>query len=412
MESRALTLEREIARDFDVNVQVTPATTINGKRFFVIPTTLNTTISALRQKVKQAAGPYATKVPTLSFEGVLLEDDKTIAFYNYSIRSQPIVAHGMCDIILIDTVGVENCVQIPWSVHATTTDVAKAVYKKYKVSLDLLRIVHEGKEVPFRNTYTVRSDALRWEIHLQELGFVERVAVRRSKNGVVEHIFLQMTEVTTVQHLHETVMKNANGEYDDDDEEICPHGAKFLFLYTPRVAGYTQLDLMDGEYYLSYLRPTEYPPTFISIEQDYTIRHLTDLEIYPAACLQIEFYCPWTKQWSGSLQFNTDANELVTVRSRKGFHVRVPTTLDETFEIVKSKLWCMTNDNPMFTTLVTEEGVILHEHLTLRKMGLTSSVTIYAVRTPKAWESPELVKPVVTSSWANLEDKLLVHKMK
>eukprot|EP00760_Papus_ankaliazontas_P028453 PhM_4_TR371/c0_g1_i1/m.67940 len=400
-------------------VHIFLAAPISGQRFVVLEVVPSTTILRLRHAMKEKLRG-ATKLPTISLDADVLEDDVEVGSLRLHERSAHLYAHRVTEVIIINTACVDNPVQVPWTPHSTVTDVVKAAYSKYKVPLDLCRIIIDVSadgvvnELPIRNTYTVRSDALRWELTVAEVGFDKGfVHVRRSRDGVPETLLLELAPNSTIRDVHNAVndLCRDQAAFDDDDEELAPHGSKFLFLYRSVDDRYDQADLTDPVNYLSYVRQRQYPPSFVPIENDYTVRHLTDVGVLPGAELRVEFFCPWTQIWSGDvptmLKLN-DNDDTITIRSRAGLFVRVPTSVDDTFGNMKLKLWCACNDNPMFTMLMTEDGVILQEHMTLRQLRMSTDLTLYARAVPKAWESPEVSKPTATESWGNLEDDLFV----
>jgi hypothetical protein len=246
------------------------------------------------------------------------------------------------------------------------------------------------------------------------------ISFLRTKNGAPVVIELTVAGSTLVQRIEDIVLGiearreeerfipqittdavNAldSGEgYDDDDEEIAPGGTKRVYFHGSRPHPMFSFNppLSDQD------RPA---PRFISIDEDFTIPHVSDLGIFPGSEIIVEFFDPSTLEWSGDLSESVSValggspNEFLTVRmpSRRQI-LRVPATPRTTFEAVSQMIWFSTGELPMFMCLMTESGRLLQPYETIASASLLPQSTVYFAPRPRPWfnevlRAPPLVGP-------------------
>eukprot|EP01062_Namystynia_karyoxenos_P014316 TRINITY_DN15155_c0_g1_i1.p1 TRINITY_DN15155_c0_g1~~TRINITY_DN15155_c0_g1_i1.p1 ORF type:complete len:514 (+),score=152.72 TRINITY_DN15155_c0_g1_i1:93-1544(+) len=382
--------------------------------------------------------------------GEELADNRTMLSYERQGVKGIIQVRGGFKEVLLTTAVVPVTFPVNWHVHATVTDLARAVYRRLKgfvgaqsVHLDWVRIRHrprgappdsELQEIPLRAAYRYRDPALRWDATLSELELATpsepcTVKFRRTVDGEAVHQTLNLTGASTVRQVHDEVVaahrrKEAEQEddgwvssvlkpqndrqadaykarqkatfakaWDDDDASVAPSGEKRVYMYTPATPGYIRTDdLEEGAVYMSYHPPPVQPPEFVTIEENHEVRHLSDLGILPDTELEISFWSETWKIWSSEvtkLQLSEPPCADVTFRMWGGQRLRVPVAPHETFEEVLLKLWCASGAQPQDAMLRAEDGRKLDEFHCPAYYSLLPETDIHVTRRPRPWDTPE-----------------------
>ena len=219
--------------------------------------------------------------------------------------------------------------------------------------------------------------------------------------------------------------------FDDVDESISPQGLMSIYVHRnsappPDVPNKKKGAISNpGSYVTLSFNPTsEYlsasrTPDFVSIEENYTIRHATDCGLFIGSIVLVEHLREDRDLWSGDVfEFGTarrlpfgsmserqdfekddDAagggsvssrwlvprEDYLTVRSHRGLCFRVPANTHDPIYVVLERIWGVAGDPPMHTLLFSAEGVLLAPHSTLHQHNIPPSATVFTRERPQMW---------------------------
>ena len=428
------------AQEPAVLLQVSSATPIGGKLAFTVPYRKDDPVRVVRESIAAQVG--VASLPDLQIFAVgrdlPLRENLSLSQQGYEIP--PILAiRGVTHEVTLRTYGVDKCAVLPWKVHATVADVVREVFRRYRpLSLQWMRLsVHVAQPdgtmqrvaLPIQNTFVYPKGAhLDPATRMNELNltagdadpctvqflrtrdgrkYVLEFALRGSSSvGEVADRVLQLeashrevdffTKETLLSIEEDRVQVDEQPPYDDSDEEVAPGGVRQVYFHG-----------LKPHALFSFNPPQEcceyVTPQFISIEEDFTICHLTDLGVHPGCSIYVEYYNPHTDEWSGDVATRLDVElkqcksvqDLLTVRTQRGSLVRVPVGPLTTMESILARVWCATGDLPMFSVLQSDEGRILQPWDTVVDAQLFPQATVHAVRRPRPWlgEPPTLPPP-------------------
>eukprot|EP00658_Telonema_sp_P-2_P024805 TRINITY_DN19982_c0_g1_i1.p1 TRINITY_DN19982_c0_g1~~TRINITY_DN19982_c0_g1_i1.p1 ORF type:complete len:274 (+),score=37.94 TRINITY_DN19982_c0_g1_i1:340-1161(+) len=240
-------------------------------------------------------------------------------------------------------------------------------------------------------------------------------------------------------------------QFDDHDESISPLGIRSVFIHTSptptasttntttstsstSTKANTTTTTPKGYHTISYNPTSEYltasrTATFLSIDDNYAIRHATDCGIFPGMSVFVEHLDPDRKQWSGNVfEFGTGrrlppslsqppdgttgmANrteddfepengssngsnkwlvpeqDFLTIRSHRGSHqlYRIPANSHDRIQTILERIWAVTGDVPSSTLLFTEQGQLLAPHVTLYERHISATSTLLTRTRPYTW---------------------------
>eukprot|EP01064_Diplonema_japonicum_P012416 TRINITY_DN19888_c0_g3_i1.p1 TRINITY_DN19888_c0_g3~~TRINITY_DN19888_c0_g3_i1.p1 ORF type:complete len:445 (+),score=86.74 TRINITY_DN19888_c0_g3_i1:48-1382(+) len=344
-------------------------------------------------------------------DGVVMEEGRTLLTYTETGFLGMIRVRGGHKEIRIATAGVDIVFPMKWSVAQTLTDILRCIVTRTKklcgrmLDLTTIRLCMGGTTLPIEKCYRYPRQYLDNSQTLASLGVSQAgqpcsVKFRRLRNGEEVFYLLPLGGDSTVGDLEEAVVKQQREDaekdadegwvagvlrpkaagsihrrvWDDEDETVSPCGVRRIYLFMPDSPQYcTSEGLNKGEPYFTFHPPSKEAPAFIDVDQDYSVPHLTDLGVIPGVVLEMSFYCPGIKAWSGSLEEakqDDGSEEEITVKIENGSILRIPARLDEPFESIYYKVWCATGLPPFETTLITEQSIAIHRRDTLDSLGL------------------------------------------
>ena len=206
--------------------------------------------------------------------------------------------------------------------------------------------------------------------------------------------------------------------YDDEDEEISPEGVRSVYFHQLVTVSTVLLSFNPPVEEVNYQEPT-----FVSIDQDFTIQHLSDAGVLPGAEILYETYNPRTRTWGGDLDdrirhaqvhggspipsghyspepekrltLQTSSQDVLTVKTVRGMTVRIPCGPLTTMATVLQSVWCVTGDLPEMSVLQSDTGRVLQEWDCLVDLALFPQATLHVTPRPRPWlgDSPVIPPP-------------------
>ena len=354
--------------------------------------------------------------------GVQMKTDSPMTDYFPSARHTGLilVRGGNREVYVESAGGVRHAMSFRWTVHLTLADIVQAVYGRLKatcggcpelVDLRNVRLSHGDVVLDTARCFHYPDRSLANTARLAEVlgqsaqgtgGGPSTAVFRRHRDGRDALYVVPVAEDTTVADVkdallakerEESIQGADNGwvagvlhpkkinrrciQWDDVDESVAPYGVRTVYLHRPGDQGYEPAaDLDSSEQYLSFRAPRRLTPTFVSIEEDYTIPHLSDLGILPDSTLTLSFFSAALKAWSHEVPPPPSSAEDVSIKIKNGPVVRLPVDMDAPLEKLYVTLWCATGITSQEAVLLTDEGRLLHRGDTMRSLGLLPETTL------------------------------------
>ncbi|KAJ9472954.1 hypothetical protein DIPPA_18014 [Diplonema papillatum] len=351
-----------------------------------------------------------------------------------------------------------------WSLHLTLSDLAEAVYLHFKAfagprpfDLSLVRIEQvsaagERAVLPLEKCYAYRNACVPLAATLASLLGPSRVVrmaaptagrmeasictvkLKRFRKGIPHIEEHTLDAEATVSDLINEVLRSDREEraqladdgwvagvlrpshknlpqaqlWDDEDEDVSPCGVRTAYMYTvDDPAAYAPTPDVDaGEPYFSFHAPPLGEPHFVSIEDDYTVPHLSDLGVVPDTILDVSFFHPSLQVWSSDPEATAarrpvpckihlpigvppaccleNEESIVIVKLSTGPSLRLPIDPNQPFEVLQNRIWCATGLLPSHVLLYTDWGRPLGPHESINSCELMPESILHCKIRPPA----------------------------
>eukprot|EP01006_Ploeotia_vitrea_P026883 TRINITY_DN59804_c0_g1_i1.p1 TRINITY_DN59804_c0_g1~~TRINITY_DN59804_c0_g1_i1.p1 ORF type:complete len:437 (+),score=10.98 TRINITY_DN59804_c0_g1_i1:31-1341(+) len=397
---------------------------VHNKSVFVLTADITRPIREIKELL-HSREKFETSVDDLAFfiDGIELDDTLSLSSYQSLTHKSIIAVRGACYQFTVTTAVVEHTIPVKWTKHMTVTEMVRVVWRKTGINLDCARFRVNGQPIPHENCYKYKEKELAWNTTVLDLGLAasltDMVTVKfcRFKKGKPMYIPISVSGEETVLAVHNKVKeweaqtlsqkKDAQGvggggwissvlaqkypntsiedqlaaqedDFDDEHESVSPLGNKRVFLYRPGIKQYVKSDqLHPTESYFCYHPIEGEAPTWVDIDMDFSVKHLSDSNVFPGSTVDLDFYSSFYNLWSADVKLKEYENaELLSIKTLYGHVIRLYASMDEPVEDVLLRLWCATGDTPQSVRLETDDGRPLPEWKSLNDVGVLAETML------------------------------------